>query len=183
MLAIVVVIAYIFLILLAIFVTRAIMDSARISETVLELQKSHQAQARRVDQLASAINNIQGALLNISAGAADILRVSESRKANGLVSQLPQQQKPPGASAQASSLTSSTDTQVPTKSNSEELVDTVGKVVAAVRDVVKDVVNGFTAVKGTDAVDFTASSASVKEEDIHAGATALKDFQARLKEI
>ena len=85
MLFIAVTLAYIFIVILGIFVGRALVGLSSLSATVTDLTAAQQAISRRVDQLAAANSLMQAGLLNLSNGAAKILDEQQQQKSSSLL--------------------------------------------------------------------------------------------------
>lgn len=73
MLAIIVAISFVALIVLSVAVVRIFFTLDKNSHAVEELVSTQQAQARRIEQMGSAITMIQNGLINISTGAQKLL--------------------------------------------------------------------------------------------------------------
>lgn len=72
-----VVIAYILIVVLAVAVIRLLFAAASQSKAQADLKATQDAHARRIEQLSSAINNIQAGLLNLSTGAQALLTAAD----------------------------------------------------------------------------------------------------------
>lgn len=78
-------IAYILIVLLAVAVIRLFFVMATLSKSTDDMNMTRQEHARRIEQLASAINNIQAGLLNLSNGAQALLVADASVPASSTV--------------------------------------------------------------------------------------------------
>jgi chromosome segregation ATPase len=75
--AVLIAISYIFIIILSFFIVRSVMDCSRFQTSLDDLKATQLAHSRRLEQLATAISTLQAAILQISAGASEILTSSQ----------------------------------------------------------------------------------------------------------
>ena len=164
--AIIVAIAYIFLTILAVFVVRAMMNATKIQTNIDDVKTTLQAHSRRLDQLTSAVSTIQSALLNISAGATEILQtrgadqqqqteqnasaVAASLRAKGITASVMSSKNamannvaaPTNTALPLTNLSSSSPPIAPSQNNQNN--DFLGSVLTSVKGAVNDVVASLT---------------------------------------